>query len=154
MKIIYEKQFKLSSADRIRIGKLVHLSVLNFIDKEHNTGNKRQQNSKSSDHNRLCNMLQYEAIINEKIMNKIFLMLAYVKDEINKRINLITEEYPIDSLPEKASPNSLIVRPKEMVANMLDGYRLHLMNVDEIINILKTENDNFDEEDEEDDASK
>ena len=132
MRIQYVKQYILASSDQKSIRDKLYAGLINFAEPE---------NMKS------INTLLNNYVITDKQMNGILLALDVIKINIHKRINSTKEALGDLELPEHAGGFSLVLRPKEFMQVIFDGFDLHLQRVEELRNVLLIET--RDDEDEE-----
>lgn len=131
MRIQYVKQYILASSDQKRIRDMIYAGLINFAEPE---------NMKS------VNTLLNDRIITDRQMSGILLALDVMKVNINKRINTTKESLGDLALPEHAGGFSLVLRPKEFMEVIFEGYDLHLKRVEEVRNILLVETRDDEEE--------
>ena len=124
MRIQYVKQYILSDSDHRRIKQMIYAGLINFAEPE---------NMKS------INTLLNDRVITDKQMNGILLTLDVIKINVNKRINNTKEALGDLELPEHAGGFSLVLRPKEFMEVIFDGFNLHLKHIKEVRNILLVE---------------
>jgi len=131
MRIQYVKQYILASSDQKRIRDMIYAGLINFAEPE---------NMKS------INILLNDRVITDRQMGGILMTLDVMKININKRVNQTKESLSDLELPEYSSGFSLVLRPKEFMEVIFEGYDLHLRRVEEVRNILLVETRDDEEE--------
>jgi len=130
MKITYVKHYNLSDSDHSSIKKLVRMGLINFA---------------QLDETKLINTLSNDRIVTQGQMLKILKLLSDIKDRIKAKIKE-AESHDIKNMPEHSGGFSMVLRPREFMNIVVEGYSRQLKNVDEVRSILLTETKDEDEE--------